>query len=85
MGATNIVDFNGVTIALGATVKLVGTVTALFPWDQHFGEVQVTLTHPGPAPVSSVGPVTDVAMGQFQVTLNPNPINVAPTMLIVGS
>jgi hypothetical protein len=40
-----LLDVNGVTITLGATVKLVGTVTAINP-DPHFGSITVAPAHP---------------------------------------
>jgi len=40
------VDANGVAITLGATVKLVGVVTALSPFDNRYHDVTLTLSHP---------------------------------------
>lgn len=39
-------DVNGVALTVGATVKLVGTITSLNANDPHFGDVAITLLHP---------------------------------------
>jgi hypothetical protein len=39
-------DAFGVPIVVGATVKLVCTVTAINPLDTHFGDVQVSINFP---------------------------------------
>lgn len=75
----------GATINLGATVKLVGVVTAINAFDPHFGEVTVTVSHPAGVPVTNISLVNDIVNGITQPTLACNTINVAPAMLTVGS
>ncbi len=41
-----LIDVNGVTLTLNATVKLVGTIVSLDSRDPHFGNVGVQLIHP---------------------------------------
>jgi hypothetical protein len=81
MAATNMVDFNGTPLALGQTVKLVGTITALNPFDNKFREVTITLSHPVPG-------VPDVIVAQGADPQEPGAvktISVSPTMLVVGA
>jgi hypothetical protein len=85
MPATTITDSVGATINLGATVKLVGVVTAINAFDPHFGEVSVTLSHPAGVPVTNISIVNDIANGIPQATIASTMINVAPAMLTVGS
>ena len=47
----SLVDVNGVTITLGATVKFVGVVTAIYPTDPHYGTIEVSALHPNGLPV----------------------------------
>lgn len=46
-------DVNGVLVTVGATVKLVGVVTAINTFDSHFGTIQVAPLHPTGASVPS--------------------------------
>jgi hypothetical protein len=47
-------DVNGVTITLGATIKMVGLVTAINTTDPHFGTIQVTPIHPNGWPAQPI-------------------------------
>jgi hypothetical protein len=48
MALTAVVDFNGVAIAVGDTVKLTGTVLKVDPTSTHYKEVTIQLAHPVP-------------------------------------
>jgi hypothetical protein len=85
MPATNIIDAVGTVISVGATVKLVGTVTSINAFDQHFGEVVVTLSNPAGIPVTNISLVNDIAGGVPSPTLACTTVNVAPRMLLVGA
>jgi hypothetical protein len=82
-GATTLVDALGIPIAVGAQVRLTGLVTSVTPLDTHYGEVSVTPTYPV-VPKANMGIINDIANGVATPTLNANPINVAPGMLVVG-
>ncbi len=41
-----LVDVNGVTITIGAAVKMTGTVVSLDAVDPHFGSVGIQMIHP---------------------------------------
>lgn len=43
---TVIKDCNGDTISMGDTVKAVGVVTGINPTHPHWGDIEVTLSHP---------------------------------------
>jgi hypothetical protein len=47
-------DAFGTPITVGATVKLICTVTAINPLDPHFGDVQVSLNFPTGKKVSPI-------------------------------
>lgn len=81
-------DVNGVTITVGATVKLVGVVTAINPTDPHFGTIQVTPLHPGDWPATPVqtrqlpmSPNFDTPNAQLPVKV----YGLEPLQLVVGS
>jgi hypothetical protein len=81
-------DIYGNTITVGSFVRFVGKVTALFPSDPHFGQVQVMPVHPNTF-------IPDVQLGQ----VGPQSLNFAmsdpntptgafgfdPKQLIVGA
>jgi hypothetical protein len=85
MPATSIVDAIGTVINVGATVKLVGVVTAINAFDAHFGECVVTLNNPAGIPVTNISLVNDIAGGVPSPTLACTTVNVAPKMLLVGA
>jgi len=80
-------DVNGVPITIGATVKLVGVVTAINP-DPHFGTITVVPAHPtkasipkqsgGGNPQSPNFPVPNQLLGVQQYGFE-------PLQLVVGS
>jgi hypothetical protein len=80
----SLTDYNGNAITVGATVKLIGTVTAVNALSQHYRDITVQLSYP----------VTGVAQPQPQPPadggFNTQPgsvltINVPGCVLIVGS
>ena len=82
-----LLDVNGVTITVGATVKFVGIVTAINN-DPHYGTIQVTALHPnGQAIVFDPGQGLPRSIN-FPI---PNPQNkdtirgFEPLQLVVGS
>jgi hypothetical protein len=82
-GATNLVDALGTPIAVGAQVRFTGLVTSVAPTDTHYGEVSVTPTYPV-VPKVNMGILNDIANGIPQATVNANPVNISPGMLVVG-
>jgi len=78
-------DANGVAITVGATVKLVGVVTSLNPFDNRFRDVQITLSHPLP---SSSGPAVNIVHPVGAEVTPPGyitVISVPPGVLVVGA
>jgi hypothetical protein len=63
-------DINGVAITVGATVKMVGTVTAVNAIDGHFMNVTVTPNNPTP---------------DAKTTVPKTPVGFHPLQLVVGS
>lgn len=53
-------DAVGTPITIGATVKLVGVVTAMNLFDNRYNDIEVLIAHPLAA---NVGPPTDIATG----------------------
>ena len=83
-----LVDANGAAITLGATVKLVGTVTGLNGFSLRFNDVQITLSHPLPA--SSGPPLNQqsnnqVSGGNLNTPGYRTVLSVPPGVLVVGS
>lgn len=83
MAADLMVDANGAAITVGATVKLVGVVTALDPFSNNFHDVTITLSHP-------VAGIPDVIVGASGTSNRPSAgavktLNVHPSMLVVGA
>lgn len=80
-------DVNGATITVGATVKLVGVVTAINP-DPHFGSITVAPLHPAGASIPMQSGGSNPQSPNYPV---PNPLlHVAqygfePLQLVVGS
>jgi hypothetical protein len=88
MPAVQLVDSLGTPLAVGQTVKLVGTITALYPFDNTYNEVVITLSHPVPG----VFDVTDTVgtTGPDATVHGPGPgavktISVPALMLVVGA
>ena len=77
----SIKDVNGVTIAVGDTVKFVATVVAINPTDPHYGSIQVVGIHPNGEQV-----VPDVHFGNPQSPLFPvpNPLDKAKPYGFIG-
>jgi hypothetical protein len=82
-------DVNGVLITVGATVKLVGVVTAVSSTDPHFSGIQVAPSHPnGPGGSNPILGITDSQNPQLGQSVNPQqPVNYYfdPLQIIVGS
>jgi hypothetical protein len=76
-------DSGGTPITVGATVKLVGVVTAMSLGDNRFNDIEVTLSHPLSASQQS-GPPLGITGGDVGPG-NRTKINVAPSMLTVGA
>ena len=80
-------DVNGVTITLGATVKLVGVVTAINT-DPHFGSITVAPSHPTGSFIPSQSGGGNPQSPNFQVPNQNKPVQVygfEGLQLVVGS
>jgi hypothetical protein len=81
-------DIYGNLITLGATVKLVGVVTAINTNDPHYGEIQVVPVHPGASPPFVPDTVNGAPQSPNFPVSNPQtaagPYGFHPSQLIVG-
>lgn len=83
-------DANGVAITVGATVKLVGVVTSLNPFDNRFHDVTISLSHPLPASTGGAKDMPPYKMNYSEGAERDPPGNsatiaVPPGLLIVGA
>jgi hypothetical protein len=88
MAADVMTDAKGAAITVGATVKLVGVVTALNPLSNRFHDVSITLSHPLAG--ATFGPPKDASTSYMEgAEMNPPgyrlKIDVPPGVLVVGS
>lgn len=75
-----ITDANGVTLAVGDTVSLVGVVVSINPNAQNYDDVVFTLSHKLPSSASVVIPVPQ----QF-MKLSPGQLAFPAPMLVKGA
>jgi hypothetical protein len=62
---------------------LVGVISAINPFDTHYGEITLTPLIQN-TPIANMGIVNDVVDGVRLPTINSNPINASPLMLLEG-
>ncbi len=74
-------DANGVALAVGDTVKLVGVITAMDLFNNRFNDLTVTITHP----ITGILPVQGATGGDATVPGYRTVITVPAAVLVKGS
>ena len=81
MATVSPVDANGTAITVGATVKLVGTVTGINQFDNRLNEITISISHP----LSGVVPLVNTTGGDLTVPGYRTTVTTPPQVLVVGS